>query len=695
MSESTHPDQAAARDLLFGLLAFQHGFIDREALLGAFSAWMADKSHSLPELLRERGALDGPRYELIAVLVPEHLRRHRGDAGASLTALSSVDSVRHELAQTADPALLATLTLVATSHAAADATPTFAPAFGQRRTGERFRILRFHRKGGLGQIHVARDLELGRDVALKEILPEKADSDELRSRFLLEAEINGGLEHPGIVPVYSLGTYADGKPYYAMRFVEGDSFKEAIEVYHEAHPGIEPGSVDFRKLLTRFIDVCETIAYAHSRGVLHRDLKPSNIMLGRYGEVLIIDWGLAKATGRRSDSGAGTPEAALVPASGDSRLPTIGILGSPPYMSPEQARGEVDALGPATDIYGLGATLYHLLTGRPPIDADSSETIESILDKVRRGAIKPPRSQKAGIPPALEAIAMKALAVRPEDRFHSAQVLAADVEHYLADELVSAYREPWLDRARRRSRRHRTLVTSVAAVLVFGLTALAGFSTLLAGKNRELDAKNVALADKNRELDAKNVALADKNQALARQTQRAESRERMAIDAVKHFRDIVVEEPVLKNSPALGELRKKLLKEPLAFFRSFREQLQADNETNPDALARLANAGHDYAHLAEEIGDIHDGLRSQVESLSIWEKLVRDHPATAEYENGLALVEYCRGKMLSKTGDTGAARWRRTASAGDPRPARTREAQRHRAPARSGQKPQQHRGPPE
>src|SRR5206468_1332140 len=113
-------------------------------------------------------------------------------------------------------------------------------------------------------------------------------------------------------PIYSLGHYADGKPFYAMRFVEGDSLKEAIETYHNEHPKPDPGTLEFRKLLTRFIDVCETIAYAHSRGVLHRDLKPHNVMLGRYGEALIIDWGLAKATGKRAVADGEAPEATLV-----------------------------------------------------------------------------------------------------------------------------------------------------------------------------------------------------------------------------------------------------------------------------------------------------------------------------------------------------------------------------------------------
>jgi eukaryotic-like serine/threonine-protein kinase len=163
----------------------------------------------------------------------------------------------------------------------------------------RFRVVRLHARGGLGQVYLARDNELGRQVALKEILTDKAANPELRARFVLEAEINGNLEHPGIVPVYGLGTYPDGRPFYAMRFIEGDSLKEAIEQLHRARlagdaaPQQPFDSLELRRLLRRFVDVCNAIAYAHSRGVLHRDLKPSNFMLGKYGETLIIDWGLA------------------------------------------------------------------------------------------------------------------------------------------------------------------------------------------------------------------------------------------------------------------------------------------------------------------------------------------------------------------------------------------------------------------
>src|SRR5262249_40026455 len=181
--------------------------------------------------------------------------------------------------------------------------PSDGPPPGEQ---SRYRILRFHAKGGLGEVFVAEDTELHREVALKEIKPAHAGDTQSRGRFLLEAEITGRLEHLGIVPVYGLGAYPDGRPYYAMRFIQGDSLKQVIGDFHAADlPGRDPGerSLAFRQLLRRFVDVCNAVAYAHNRGVLHRDLKPGNIMLGEYGETFVVDWGVAKVIGHPDHAG--------------------------------------------------------------------------------------------------------------------------------------------------------------------------------------------------------------------------------------------------------------------------------------------------------------------------------------------------------------------------------------------------------
>ena len=274
-----------------------------------------------------------------------------------------------------------------------------------------------------------------------------------------------------MVPVYGLGRYPDGRPYYAMRFIKGETFKEAIERFHDADmPGRDPGerSLAFRELLRRFIDVCNAIAYAHSKGVLHRDLKPANIMLGPFGETLVIDWGLAKVLGRpTADSTEGV---SLLQGTKAASLGSTGLAGTPGYLSPEQAEGLTDGLTPASDVYGLGAILYTLLTGQPAFKGGS---VELQLSKQRRGDFPPPRTVKPAVPPALDAVCLKAMALNPEDRYPSAKDLEADVDHWLGDEPVTAYREPLTARLRRWGRRHRAAVSGLVALLLSLTAALA------------------------------------------------------------------------------------------------------------------------------------------------------------------------------------------------------------------------------
>ncbi len=333
---------------------------------------------------------------------------------------------------------------------------------------QRFRILRRHAEGGLGVVYLAHDEELNREVALKEIRPEYAGRAESRARFLLEAEINGRLEHPGIVPVYSLGSYEDGRPYCAMRLIEGATLKEAIEQFHEGptrHSGER--SMALRKLLDHFRAVCDALSYAHSRGVLHRDVKPHNIIVGRYGETLLVDWGLAKVTSRPDPASEIPPLRRLGSEESGETMPG-STLGTPAYMSPEQANGEIDRLGPTTDVYGLGATLYHLLTGRAAFEGGAKE----VLERVRRGEFPRPRSLSSDVPRPLEAICLKAMKPNPEERYAAVTEVADDLERWLADEPVSAYREPLVVRIRRWARRHRTLVVAATAAVLLTATAL-------------------------------------------------------------------------------------------------------------------------------------------------------------------------------------------------------------------------------
>src|SRR4051794_27302287 len=451
------------RHLLFGLLALQNGLIQQAQLVAAFHAWTCDKSRSLADHLITLGHINAAQRSVVEALANLHVEAHGGDVEESLAAVPAGESIRDGLAGLGDPDLEATLGQVGVAH-----PPTHTDEDAPDRTaslavgpptsdGQRFRILRPHARGGLGAVFVALDSELNREVALKQILDRHADDPTSRQRFLLEAEVTGRLEHPGIVPVYGLGSYADGRPYYAMRFIQGETLKEAIDRFH-ADEGLkkEPGrrSLELRKLLRRFTDVCNAIDYAHSRGVLHRDIKPANIVLGRHGETLVVDWGLAKAVGHAEP---GAEERTLVPSSsgGSSETMPGSALGTPAYMSPEQARGDLDRLGPRSDVYSLGATLHCLLTGKPPLGGDD---VGEMLRRAQSGEIPAPRQVDPSIDRALEAVCLRAMAAEPKDRYATAHALAEDVERWMADEPVSAWREPLSRQARRWARRNRTAV---------------------------------------------------------------------------------------------------------------------------------------------------------------------------------------------------------------------------------------------
>jgi tetratricopeptide (TPR) repeat protein/tRNA A-37 threonylcarbamoyl transferase component Bud32 len=505
------PAPLADRNLLFGILALQNGFIGRTALIEAMHAWVAAKHRPIGEILVESGALLPEHRHLLETLLDAHVSRHGGEAN-SLASLSASSPALHALKAVGDPDIEASVN-AATTGTARGEPPTTGPE--NRPGARRFRILRPHARGGLGEVFVAHDDELNRQVALKEIQEAHADQQESRGRFLLEAEITGGLEHPGVVPVYGLGSYDDGRPYYAMRFIQGDSLRDAIGHFHDPAVRMTESerALALRGLLGRFVDVCQAVAYAHSRGVLHRDLKPGNVMLGKYGETLVVDWGLAKVVGREEEAGEATIRPTL---SGDSALTQTGrMLGTAAYMSPEQAEGRLDLMGPASDVYSLGATLYCLLTGQPPFTRGE---LPDVLEQVRRGGFQRPRQVKPSTPPALEAVCLKAMALKPADRYGSAEELAAEVEHWLADEPVKAYREPMAARASRWMRKHPAAVAVMAAVLLLAAPLAGALAWVSDGARRRAEEDRLRIEGEQKateEQRAKAARLAEHNERLA------------------------------------------------------------------------------------------------------------------------------------------------------------------------------------
>ncbi len=328
----------------------------------------------------------------------------------------------------------------------------------------RYVIRKFHARGGMGEVWVSEDSRLGREVALKKL---SVAGRHAKERFLAEAQVTGQLEHPGIVPVHDVGLDDEGNPFYIMKFVRGRSLKQAIEEYHAQAPNGGGREVQWHELLQIFVHVCQTVAYAHSRGVLHRDLKPDNIILGAYGETMLLDWGLARVRGQ-PDLGDGM--SGMRSGIGGTETAAGSIMGSPLYMAPEMAKGRILDIDERTDIYLLGATLYEILTGRTPREGHNRDDI------IRLACTTPPvspRAVRSDVPKALEAIYLKASALRMQDRYSTALELAQDVQRYLAGEPVSAYPENALARAWRWAKQHRRVLgRTVAAVLIVAVGIL-------------------------------------------------------------------------------------------------------------------------------------------------------------------------------------------------------------------------------
>ncbi len=283
--------------------------------------------------------------------------------------------------------------------------------------------------------------------------------------------MTGQLEHPNIVPIHELATRPeDGSPYYTMRLVAGRTLRVAITEYHRRQ---KPGSTDRleqTRLLTAFVEVCQAIAYAHSRGVVHRDLKPENVLLGNFGEVVVLDWGLAKVVRMAPDSGFSP--VSTTPDVNTEKTLAGEVLGTPAYMAPEQASGQVELIDARTDVYALGAILYEILTGRKPHEGAS---IQEVLGKAAAALAPSARLVEPSTPSSLDAICGRAMAREQDQRYASAAEMAQEVQRYLADEPVLACPENWSRRLARWMRHNRswTLAAAAALVLVAFVTALA------------------------------------------------------------------------------------------------------------------------------------------------------------------------------------------------------------------------------
>lgn len=421
------------QDLLFGALALRLDSISAEQFAEACITWSTRTDRPrLAELLVERGWMT--RSEC------DEIERQLGEAdGDKPLDLPELDSGVQEGA------------------------PSLADMELPGVRGGRYTIQEFRGEGGAGCVYIALDHVLNREVALKEVKPEMSRSSLARRRLLREVQITGQLEHPSIVPIYDLAGQVEGDtPFYTMRLVRGQLLQEAFADYHARLETRAVHPLELPRLLRALISICNAISYAHSRGVIHRDLKPENVVLGRFGEVVLLDWGLAKLVG-----GAARPEETeSVGITADAKLKdtVVGLaVGTPAYMAPEQVTGGSGPVDVRTDVYGLGAILFELLTGRAPhVGDDSAE----VLTRIASEATPRARDIESSAPPALDGVCARAMALNLENRYATAQDMADDLERFLADEPVLAYPGGLAHRLGSWARRNRTWTLAAAAALL-------------------------------------------------------------------------------------------------------------------------------------------------------------------------------------------------------------------------------------
>lgn len=484
---------------------------------------------------------------------------------------------------------------------------------------DRYRTIGELGRGGWGYVLEACDEQLGRPVAVKQISGSLANREAIHQRFLHEAKITGQLQHPGIVPVHELGVADDGNPFYVMKLLEGVTFKETIAEIHGSGESLPDGySIE---LLERFVDVCNAVAFAHERSIIHRDLKPANIMVGNFGETIVVDWGLAKQLSDESvDEAAALAEATVgagqspanplppssvidatvQPGEGSSIMPSrrpraskVGnsdshtrqgaILGTPAYMSPEQSRGEVHSLTPATDIYALGVILYEVLTSENPFRAGD---IETTLSRVQSGEYRPPRAVKKGVPKALTAICETAMARRPEDRYASAQLIVKDIQCFLANEPVSVYDEPLWVRVTRWCKRRPALTAGILGSIVVLTICSVVFSAIIHRAHKA-------------EQRARRKAVDAQQQALMRLAESRRASDAWLVDL----------SGALQFYPGMEGMRQQLLQQAIDHYEQLSASLASQTGDNLES-------GLESAKCSIRLGDLHRLLGNNDES---WE----------------------------------------------------------------------------
>jgi formylglycine-generating enzyme required for sulfatase activity/WD40 repeat protein len=552
---SNSKNRNAEHNLIFAGLGLQLGIIAKDKVIRAFTEWLFDKTRPLGEILVHQKAITPEQRKTLESAVTAHIQQEGGEqkALASLNHIKDLESdldhlADNDLNQSLDGAvtqrkLLGLDVLFSQSHDSESSSTNKKGSLSgpEGKQTDRFERQHFLDSGNLGEVFFAKDTELNRTVVTKYIRPEMSGDTFKQALFHLEGEVTGALEHPSVVPVYGLGKDIKGRIYYAMRYIRGKKLSRVIAEYHRKEAGLKQEALT--GLLQNFQAVCLAIEYAHSKGVLHCDIKPDNIMIGDFGEVFVVDWGLVVVCGDVKGPSdmhdMETLDPGVIPPYKPSELASSGLHeqqggsrravgGTPAYMAPEQFTAtmseDISLVTPKADIYALGSTLYHILTGKAPHlpKEGVKESPDAFYFRITTGMIPTPREKDASISKLLEQIVLKAMQVEPGDRYASARELAEDIKRYVSDEPVHAYQESGLEKSRRWIRKNRSLVGAAMVMLLLLTMVSIGFSFVklehsqeLAKRNQELEVSKNEIEGRNQELEISKIKIEGQNHQLA------------------------------------------------------------------------------------------------------------------------------------------------------------------------------------